>query len=216
MNSKTNHLPTAKLRRMLLVAALVICPSLAVQSAHAQIATGTLTNGGSPLITLANGNQQFTLTLSIGTNFVSGGLTYFLKSDNGNGLFQIVNRDFSSSPYTDPTTSNATAFTGIAGVLNPVNDFDLGLTYNGVDVPAGSYAISVLTINALNAPAGTYTIFTDRGIVVDTTGGDFVERAFTAAATIRVVPEPATVTLFMLGGGLLLAAGWQKSRRAQA
>ncbi len=216
MNTHTNHLPPATFSRMLLIIALTICPCVAVQSAHAQdIATATLTDNGSSLVTLTNSNEVFTLTLSVNTDFPSGGITYFLKSTNGNGLFQIVNRDYSSSPYTDPTTTNATAFAGTAGVLNPANKFDLGLTYNGTDVPAGLYAISVLTIDTLNAPPGTYTIFTDRGIVVDTTGGNFTEQAFTAMATIVVVPEPATVTLMMIGGGLLLAAVWQK-RRARA
>jgi hypothetical protein len=200
--------------RMLLIAALVVCPFLAQQTANAQspVVTATLTSGGSSTINIMQG-QAFTLTLQITTNFASSGITYFLQSNNGSGFFRITARDMSMNPYPDPTTDDMTAFGGDAGLLNPVNDFDLGSTNNGsaTDAP-GTYTIATLTLSAMNLPVGQYTIFIDRGVVTDRTGGGFEDRPFTAMATIGVlsVPEPATVS-FIVGGGLLLAGAiWRR------
>ena len=224
-----SNLTSAKLRRFFLIAALVVCPFLAVQNGQAQATVSATLNGntniGGPftsnMITITQ-NQQFFLQLTITTNFDSSGITYFLQSNNGNGLFQITARMWTMQagvifPYPDPTTDDATAFGGSAGLLNPVNDFDLGATNNGSATdPAGTYTIAILTINTLNAPVGTYTIFTDRGIVTDRTGGGFEDRAFMAMATINVVPEPTTVGLAVIGGGMLLVAAYRKHRRAKA
>ena len=223
MNSLTN-LTSAKVRRFFLIAALVVCPFLAVQSGNAQTPTVTATlfagnSAAGPFnssISITQ-NQQFFLRLQINTNFISSGITFFLQSNNGNGLFRLTARDMSMSPYPDPTTDDATAFSGDAGLLNPVNDFDLGGTNNGSATdPAGMYTIAIFTINTLNAPMGTYTIVTDRGIVTDRTGGGFEDRAFTAMATVNVIPEPTTVGLAVIGGGMLLVAGYRKHRRSKA
>ena len=222
MNSLPN-LTSAKVRRFFLIAALVICPFLAMQSGNAQTVTATLFGSTSPsgpfsssTITITQ-NQTFYLQLQITTNFISSGITFFVQSNNGSGLFRVVARDMTGNPYPDPTTDDATAFGGDAGLLNPVNDFDLGSTNNGSTTdPAGTYTIAILTFNTLNAPVGTYTIFTDRGIVTDRTNNGFEDRAFTAMATINVIPEPTTVGLAVIGGGMLLVAGYRKHRRSKA
>jgi hypothetical protein len=229
MNSLTN-LTSAKVRRFFLIAALVICPFLAVQNGNAQppMVTANLfanTNMGGPFnsstITITQ-NQQFFLQLQITTNFISSGITYFLQSNNGSGLFRITARMWTMQggvifPYPDPTTGDATLFTGNNSLLDPVNNHDLGATNNGEDTdPAGTYTIAILTIDTMNAPVGQYTIFTDRGIVTDRTGGNFDDRAFTAMATINVIPEPTTVGLAVIGGGMLLVAGYRKHRRSKA
>jgi hypothetical protein len=198
---------------MLLIAALVVCPFLALQTGNAQspVVTATLTNGGSSTVNIMQG-QAFTLTLQITTNFASSGITYFLQSNNGSGLFRLTARDMSMNPYPDPTTDDMTAFGGDAGLLNPVNDFDLGSTNNGSATDAaGMYTIGILTFSTTAGP-GQYTIFVDRGVVTDRTNNGFEDRAFTAMATINVIPEPTTVGLAVIGGGMLLVAGWRKRR----
>ena len=223
--TSVSNLTSAKVRRFFLIAALVVCPFLAVQNGNAQtpVVTGTLNasaNQGGPFTTNSitiTQNQQFFLQLQITTNFLSSGITYFLQSNNGNGFFRITARDMSWSPYPDPTTTDGQAFGGDAGLLNPVNDFDLGSTNQGSDTdPAGTFTIAILAINTLNAPVGQYTIFIDRGVVTDRTNNGFEDRAFTAMATINVVPEPTTVGLAVIGGGMLLVAGYRKHRRSKA
>jgi hypothetical protein len=223
MNSLPN-LTTAKLRRTLLIAALVVCPFLAVPSGNAQppvVTAQLLTSNGTNTISIT-GNQTFTLQLIINTNFISSGITVFMQTGaNGSGLFRITDRMFtmqggSPFPYEDPTATNATVLTPANALLDPVNNNDLGATDNDFSLsaaaPAGQYSIFTLTFSTLNAANGQYTIFTDRGVVTDRTGDGFQDRAFSALATINVIPEPTTVGLAVIGGGMLLVAGWRKRR----
>ena len=202
---------------MFLVAALALIPFVASQSGNAQsVATGSLTQTGTGLSTFTiSSNQQFQLTLMVTTNFISSGDTYFFQNDNATPIFQIVARDMSLSPYPDPTVNNP--FNGNAGLLNPVNDFDLGATNDLSDTdPAGTYTLGILTFNTLNAPNGQYTIFLDnRSIITDRTGGGFADVPFGGMVTINVIPEPATVGLAVMGGAMLLGVVLRK-RRATA
>ena len=227
MNSQ-NNLTTAKIRRMLLIAALLICPFLAMQTSNAQQPTVTATLLGSTsvggpysqTITITQ-NQQFFMQLAVTTNFDSSGYTVFYLSNNGSGLFRLVSR-VNLSPihpmtmmpvFNDPTTPDGVAFGGNAGLLDPVNDFDLGYTGDSFNnQPGGSYSLQMITVNTLNAPVGTYTILTDRGVMTDRTGGGFVDRPFSAMLTINVIPEPTTIGLAVVGGGMLLVAAWRKRR----
>ena len=156
------------------------------------------------------GNQSFTLTLMITTNFPSSGITYFLQSNAaGSGFFRIVARDTTGSPYPAPPL----VCNGDACLLNPVNDMDLGGTTNGsATVSAGAYTIETFTFNTENAPVGQYTISTDRGVITDRTGGGFEDRAFAASATINVIPEPNSVGLALMGGAGLLVMVWRRKR----
>ena len=212
MNPQT-HPRAAKLRRMLLVIALVVCPLLAPESGRAQapVVTATLTgSNGSSTVNITS-NQSFTLTLMINTNFPSSGITFFFRSNAaGSGLFRITARDATGSPYVFPPL---VCSPGDPCLLNPVNDFDLGGSNVPDPLPPGSYTVATFTFETLNAPIGQYTISTDRGIVTDRSGGGFVDRPFTATATINVVPEPGTVGLALLGGGALLVAAWRRQRR---
>lgn len=211
MNPQIN-LTGAKLRRMLLVTALVVCPLLATKSGRAQaVVTATLTGSDGTSVVNITSNQSFTLTLMISTNFPSNAITYFFRSNPaGSGLFRIVSRDASASPYPTP---ELICF-GDACLLNPVNDFDLGAGNNGSDItPPGMYTIAVYTFNTENAPLGQYTISTDRGIVTDRTGGGFQDVPFFASATINVVPEPTTLGLALLGGAALSVIVWRRQRR---
>jgi hypothetical protein len=217
MNTETN-LTAAKVRRMLLVIALVVCPLLTSGLSNAQTVTASLFQTGTGLTTFSiTPNQQFQLTLQVTNNFISSGVTYFFNNPQfaGTARFQIIARDMSLNPYPDPTTDDATAFGGNAGLLNPFNDFDLGSTNNGSQTdPAGTYTIGVLTFNALNVPAGSYTISTDRGIITDRTNNMFNDVPFSTFVTINVIPEPTTIGLAILGGGALLVGAWRKRSRA--
>ena len=92
MKTQTN-LTVAKLRKFLLVTALVICPFLALQSGNAQVATATLTSGGMTSISITQGGS-FTLTLGITTNFISSGYTVFYQAGNAAGAsgFRLLSR----------------------------------------------------------------------------------------------------------------------------
>jgi hypothetical protein len=190
----------------------MICTLFAPGKGRAQsVVTATLTNNGSSTVNITS-NQSFTLTLMINTNFVSSGITYFLQSNSaGSGLFTITAIDRTGSPY--PISSDPPGPCGIACVLNPVNDFDLGATNDGVETdPPGLYTIATITLSSTNAPLGQYTIFIDRGVVTDRTGGGFEDRVLTALATINVVPEPTTVGLALLGGAALSVSAWRRRR----
>ena len=221
MKSTTN-LTVAKLRKFLLVTALVICPLLAIQSTSAQsVATATLTSGGMTSITIGQ-NGTFVLTLGVTTNFVSSGYTVFYQSASGNGLFQLTGRT-NLSPinavtggpvFDDPTTSDAVAFGGTAGILNPSNMFDLGYTGDQTNnQPPGTFLLQSVNVSALNIAPGTYTIFLDnRSIMVDRPVFQDVNMGGPTGPmfTVTVVPEPTTVALAVLGGAALLVFVWRK------
>ena len=98
---------------------------------------GDLRQTGTGLSTFSiASNQTFQLTFMVNNNFISDGVTYFLvTSNNGSGFFRITARNVSLSPYPGPTNTDATAFGGNAGLLDPVNDFDLGASNNPGDPP---------------------------------------------------------------------------------
>lgn len=219
MNSK--NLTVAKLRRLLLVTALVLTPLLAIQSANAQapVATATLTSGGSNSITITN-NQSFTMTLAISTNFTASGYTVFYQMTSGGQFFQLTGRTNLNTFMTDPTTSDAVAFGGNAGrfqfgpTMNS-NQFDLGYTSDQVNnqPPGSNIQLQTINVSALNAPNGTYTIQLDPRSIV-TQAGTFTDAPMSAQLTVTVIPEPSTIGLAVLGGaGLLLML---RRKRSQA
>jgi hypothetical protein len=208
-------------RNTILVAALAACSFGYTANAQSPTVTATLTQTGTGLNNFTiNPGQQFQLTLQITTNFISSGATFFFFHQqgfmSGNPGFQLIARDMSMNPYPDPTTDDATAFGGNAGQLNPANMFDLGSTNNGSATdPAGTYTLGIFTINSLSGLSiGTHTIRIDRGVITDRTNNGFEDRPFNATVTITVVPEPATIGLATMGGGLLLFAAWRKRRNS--
>jgi hypothetical protein len=171
------------------------------------------------------------------TNFESSGYTVFYSIGGGGAsFFGIPNysagppvftpRTNLSTVFTDPTTSDPVAFNGPGGFArftfgpgSNSNQFDLGYTGDQVtNQPPGTFSLQRILINALNAPVGTYTIFLDpRSSMTDRTGGGFNDVSINAMAfTVQVVPEPTTVGLAVIGGGMLLVAGYRKHRRAKA
>lgn len=206
----------SKLNRLVLVIALALVPLLASERASAQNATATIFSGGLPSITIAAGGT-FTFDINIVTTFSSVGMTYFLQSNNGSGFFTLTARNIGASPFNDLITNDATAFTPANGLLDPVNNDDLGavIADPNTPLPAGSYFIATLTLSISGAIApGQYTMFFDsRTIVAD---GGFNDHQVTSNIfTINIIPEPATTGLAVLGGVMLLAFVW-KARRAMA
>jgi hypothetical protein len=238
MNSQIN-LTAAKVRRIVLIIALVICPLLTFQTGFAQsVATATLTSGGMNSITIGQ-NQQFTLTLGVTTNFISSGYSVLYSIGGGGAnFFGIPNVVPATPPHTftprtnlnpifnDPTVSDGQAFNGPGGFARFTfglggnsNQFDLGYTGDQFNnQPAGTFNLQSLVFNALNAPVGTYTIFLDsRSIMVDRFGppefNDIPMGGVTGPQfTVNVIPEPATIGLALVGGGMLLVAGWRRRR----
>jgi hypothetical protein len=204
----------ARFRRSLSIVALVVCVLAAAPDGRAQapVVVATLTNNGSPVVTIT-GNQSFTLTLMLNMNFPSSGYTYFLQSNAaGSGFFTITNVDRSGSPFGDGSPIPGPC--GIACVLNPRNDFDLGgSTPGGGITPPGQYTVATISFSTTNAPIGQYTISTSQGIVTDRTGGAFNDVPFNALATINVVPEPGAVALAVVGGLSMLVAFRRKNAR---
>jgi hypothetical protein len=216
MNTEAK-LSAAKLRRMLLLVALIHGPLLTSGLANAQTATATLLSGGSNTITIT-GNGTFTMSLGVSTNFVSSGYTvFYMVSANASGLLQLTART-NTSPggiFNDPTTPDAIAFTPANGLLDPRNNNDLGYTGDQVNnQPPGTFSLQTITVTALNMLPGQYTISTSSAIMTDRTGGGFNDVPMSAMLTINVIPEPTTVGLAIIGGAALLVVGWRKRARA--
>jgi PEP-CTERM motif len=213
---ETNMKTNSKLKNIVLVIALALVPLLASERASAQNATATIFNGGIPGITVGPGSGTFTFDINIVTTFTSVGMTYFLQSNDGSGFFSLTGRNIGASPFNDLITTDAVAFTAANGLLDPVNNDDLGavIADPNTPLPAGSYFISTMSLSYAGLAPGTYHIFFDsRTIVSD---GGFNDHQVTANVfTITVVPEPATTGLAVLGGVMLLGFVW-RARRALA
>ena len=63
-----------------------------------------------------------------------------------------------------------------------------------VDLPAGSYALRI----------------TFNGLVYETPGANVTDESYGLAWRSQAVPEPATIVLFLIGGGFLV---WRAARR---
>jgi hypothetical protein len=204
-------------RRTFSIVALALCVLAAAPDGRAQapVVVATLTGNGPSIVTIT-GNQSFTLTLRINTNFVWAGLTFFLQSNAaGSGLFRITSVDYTGSPF-PPDPGPVVACSGPGCLLDPRDDFDLGrITPDASALPAGSYTIATVFFDTMNAPLGQYTISTSQGVVTDRTGGGFNDVPFNALATINVVPEPGAVALAVVGGLSMLVAFRRKRARGQ-
>jgi hypothetical protein len=210
-------LTVAKLRKLFLVTALVICPFFALQSGHAQnTATATLTSGGVNFINILAGGS-FTLTLGVTTNFTSLGYTVFLQSNDGSGFFTLSNRINLNPVFVDATDSDPFGLPGSA-ILNPSNDADLGFTRNGANTQAaGTFQLASYTVTVGALSPGVYHIFLDnRSIMTNTAFGDVPMTGLNGTApqffTVTVIPEPTTIGLAIVGGALLLVAVRRKQR----
>jgi hypothetical protein len=179
----------ATFRRRWLALALVLCTSLTATAAKEQSSTaiGSLTYGGSPTITI-NAGKSFPMTFRLTTNFVSSGITYFLKCPQGSNFFRIVSIDETSWPFLNPFVAAIRPLPVPLGDLLPASA-DLGPSSVDQLVPPGNYTVATLNVFVLpTTPAGQYTIIIDRGIVTDRTGGSFNDVPISAGPmTINVI-----------------------------
>lgn len=204
----------SKLQARLLIITLTLGLLLPLKKCFAQNATATLFNNGSSSLSIAAGGT-FTLNLNIVTTFGSTGITYFLRSTDGSGLFTVTGRNIGASPFTDLVTSDAQALGSPNGTMQPANLRDLGAVVSDPSAPvaAGSYFVSTLTLSvSASAAPGVYHIFLDnRGVVA---GGppDFADHGITSnQVTVNVVPEPATWLMLTIGAGCLVILSRRRS-----
>ncbi len=190
----------ARARRIHLVIVVVLFSLLVGGKIFAQNATGFLFQSFTGATTFdidRSTTSTFQLDLNVMVPFNSLNVTYFMQTGaNGSGLFSAIARNIMGTPYSDLNTSDAVAFTPANGLLDPVNNNDLGgYTEFAVPIPSGQYFVGRLTFSiSPEIPVGTYTIFLDnRAIVGDEFDNDHTLVANTV--TINIVGNPAQLSL---------------------
>ena len=194
----------AKSHRIYLAIALILFSLLPSEKAFAQNVDGFLFQSFTGAMTFdidRSTTSTFQLDLNIQVPFNSIGITYFYQTGtNGSGLFSLVSRVTTGSPYADNTSADGTVFLPANALLDPVNGTpaqpsNLGATCNQCPVPAGQYFMSRFTFSiSPDIPLGTYTIFLDnRGVVMDEFFNDHFLMVNTV--TINIVGTPAPLSL---------------------
>jgi hypothetical protein len=213
---KTN----SKFKLSVLVVAVALFPLFASEKTSAQNVTGFLSQTGTGLTTFTiNLGETFLLDLNITATFSQLGISYWYQTGaNGSGLFSLIGRTTTGSPYPNYIAPDSVIFQPENALLDPVNGTtaqpsDLGAACDTCPIAPGTYFISTFTFST-TAGIGTYTIFLDsRGIVADSNFQDHTLNANTI--TVNVVPEPATTGLAVVGGVMLLGFVW-RARRVSA
>ena len=178
--------------------------------------------------------QQITVSLQVALSGADAtqAVDYWLSQFSGPaaGVFSIVGRDYTSSIFPDPSATNGTvtastdtrtnsAASGAAdGVpdnqINPQNGFDLGSSVNdATDRSNGTFQVATFTLQvAGNAAPGTYELRT-----FDYSGfgiGDVTpDNQAAINVDVAAVPEPATLSLLLLGGLGSFGANFLRGRR---
>ncbi len=145
--------------------------------------------------------QEFDIRLNLITSASETvtGLDYFLKAlGNGNGLFLIVDREISTSPWDDTLYADSVVEMQPASVLDPQNEFDLGAVVPSAPPPTNTtqlVAFYKLRVNAA-APNDSYTIETSDSLWSN--GIDDAPFNFQGSYNVIVIPEPATAAMIAL------------------
>jgi hypothetical protein len=155
---------------------------------------------GASQISISAG-EEFSLKLTLDVPYQSTGVSVYLETTSGVGLFSITGRDTSLTPYVDLTTNS---LSGGNALLNP-RTADLGGTLINPTSPinAGTFQISTFTIraNATLSP-GTYTLSTSDilSTVQRTQAEGFSSGPVPPTTfTVNIVPEPGSVSLLLCG-----------------
>lgn len=142
--------------------------------------------------------QSFTFTISALTDLNLYGFALFFESEpDDEGFFSVT--------AATPASGFAYSFDPLNPVIIPPDlpseiltsgTVDLGAQRTGSQLPAGTYALSLLTIQSvIDIPLGTYTL------TIPTLSGTYDQSfAFTAISTpstftVTVVPEPSSLAL---------------------
>lgn len=213
--------------RILGLLLLVTVCALPLRSGYADV---NLTSDQSSY-TVAFGNT-FNVTISLqitGTEHVSG-VDYYLQELSSAG-FAIVGRNTTGAPWTDgnggtyftdaQVTSSADSQSpaGADNALNPRNDYDVGGSSNTSNFTssASPYALATFTFSTAGVAVGDYTLGTTSNTGTGWVDTTFTDNTFNNQASFIVhvtgVPEPATWSLFGLGGVGAFGLNFLRRRR---
>ena len=125
--------------------------------------TLTDTTGAPDAVTITPGASfEVILRLNSTSEFTSG-VSYLLEAfGSASSGFTITARDLTSSSFTDVIVTDGIALAGSGGLLDPVNDFELGALVASDPNGAGEFQIARFTIQASPTLApGNYTLGTN-------------------------------------------------------
>lgn len=201
---------------------LVLLTCLSISQVHGSILLETNRNA----LSVASGST-FTLSLSMRiteAELVTGLTYYWQVSPSASGMLSLTNREIGPSPFSVLNFSNATITSAANGLLNPVNNNDLGGGLQDLDSPlgTGTWLIGTYTFS-VNAglPPGLYTLSladTPSAIAVGESP-DFTEISFTSTPNVQitVIPEPSSLCLGIIAALFLsLARRRRKTKRLAA
>jgi hypothetical protein len=201
-------------QRLLAVAALGVVACTATDAAAAVTLSITDSSGPPAQGTATRGGSFFVSVFLNSTGEQTSGLDYKLQvSNNGSGLFRIIDRNLSTSPYSERTAPDSAVESATApasALLDPDNDINLGASqpFGDAAVGAGSTLVAIFEIGvSASAPLQTFTLttFNDSGTPgyagppPQYTPGTFASHV---PYQVTVVPEPSGMLAAALGAGL--------------
>jgi len=213
---------------------LAVAGSAVILAAGAPVRAGsilTLSTGGNQSVSVSPG-QSFTLDIGLTPDMSVNGFSLYLQAiatgnlHNADPGFQVTEDTSLQTAISDPLTiqnstgeTNPVSFSPAIPIpLSPSKSADLGFaaqdtTKDSLSASSSSYPLLELTVEAPLTP-GTYSLDLIDTAIVNAAGSEEDQNLSSGASTgnvqtspfsVAVVPEPATLALFMLGGlGLLL------------
>lgn len=186
-------------------------------------------NNGTANAGTYNPNDSFSVDVNVTADFTATGYSLWLEAPTALApKISITNESYFTfagptdngfpKAFSSGVGARANYLTDTDTVINPqtgtIDSGDLGAT--GAGQAAGTYKVATLTFSLSGAAPGTYTLFTTTNGSKPSEVNDTAFGAHNSVAvpyTITVVPEPATWSLFGLGGIASLGLTWLRSRR---